>query len=760
MADIIGTIINVKSYLENKECKISVHPQHEAGQEIVLHADREYIIPSFQRELRWNVDNVNTLISDLSRAPVFLGNVILTIKDDHNCEIIDGQQRTTVLILILAWLRKKYRTQIELLSTCNIKNDSFASFQSLVNLEFDKSSVSESEWKALIARENDKFSQLEKVLDIWNSFEKSEILNDRYSASDLVQNIKRSEVNIIASYSNDVTTGIRYFLDVNLKGVRLDTEDIFKAHLFEIDTREETRELWEKVKHSAMLLNVAKDKKDSKRYPLMKILEHFFYCDLYNDPNYAQVKFGEDFSLIETVTLGKHHFYKGSHLIEVIRNRDYMETCLTRTLRAIEIMKEIVESSGPNDSFNSLFLSDKKIDSVDKENCHDLLKKILLEKEVIPKILALKYIITYFDGSNHSKAEYKNDEAQEPAAYFISSAVKDHLLHLIEQPVCVCGTKLDDSRIAAIKSYIEDNFVTNDSLLLEKERDALFNACEKYREHGIKSKNAYLSACEEIYKHVSQLADKKHELTLLKKDIGSFNEEAGEKLIRDIARLEQKKDDATERRTRTQVLYEQAQATLADWESKLAKYSQTDSEGKLCQRKLEATIQLEKVFTSYKEQLLEQKRCMVEDYATEVFREITNAPQKYKGIKIDTDYSLPLELTNGETYQIEPGRTLNPSTGQSKVISLSYIAGLNKSSNYAAPVIIDNPLGLFSDEHRTAITKYLPRFSKQVIFMVSTGDLTEKYSEILSPYVKTKYYLTNESSGTWSKTTIASKEVL
>lgn len=579
MADIIGTIINVKSYLENKECKISVHPQHEAGQEIVLHADREYIIPSFQRELRWNVDNVNTLISDLSRAPVFLGNVILTIKDDHNCEIIDGQQRTTVLILILAWLRKKYRTQIELLSTCNIKNDSFASFQSLVNLEFDKSSVSESEWKALIARENDKFSQLEKVLDIWNSFEKSEILNDRYSASDLVQNIKRSEVNIIASYSNDVTTGIRYFLDVNLKGVRLDTEDIFKAHLFEIDTREETRELWEKVKHSAMLLNVAKDKKDSKRYPL-------------------------------------------------------------------------------------------------------------------------------------------------------------------------------------IKSYIEDNFVTNDSLLLEKERDALFNACEKYREHGIKSKNAYLSACEEIYKHVSQLADKKHELTLLKKDIGSFNEEAGEKLIRDIARLEQKKDDATERRTRTQVLYEQAQATLADWESKLAKYSQTDSEGKLCQRKLEATIQLEKVFTSYKEQLLEQKRCMVEDYATEVFREITNAPQKYKGIKIDTDYSLLLELTNGETYQIEPGRTLNPSTGQSKVISLSYIAGLNKSSNYAAPVIIDNPLGLFSDEHRTAITKYLPRFSKQVIFMVSTGDLTEKYSEILSPYVKTKYYLTNESSGTWSKTTIASKEVL
>ena len=352
----------------------------------------------------------------------------------------------------------------------------------------------------------------------------------------------------------------------------------------------------------------------------------------------------------------------------------------------------------------------------------------------------------------------KKDDDQGPVTYYISSEVKDHLLHLIEQPVCVCGETLDESKIAAIKSYIDTNFVTNDSLLLEKERNALFNACEKYREHGIQSKAAYLSFCEDIYKFMSQLAEKKHELTLLKKEIGSFNEEAGEKIIRDIARLEAKKEEATERKTRTKVLYEQAQEALAEWESQLAKYSQTDSEGKLCQRKLETTVQLEKVFSSYKEQLLEQKRCTVEEYATEVFREITNAPQKYKGIKIDSDYSLLLELTNGETYQIEPGRTLNPSTGQSKVISLSYIAGLNRSSNYAAPVIIDNPLGLFSDEHRTAITKYLPHFSKQVIFMVSTGDLTEKYRDILAPYVKTEYYLANESSGTWSKTTIASRE--
>lgn len=353
----------------------------------------------------------------------------------------------------------------------------------------------------------------------------------------------------------------------------------------------------------------------------------------------------------------------------------------------------------------------------------------------------------------------KEDDDEGPAPYYISAAVKDHLFHLIEQPACMCKEGLNPARVEAIKEYIENNFVTDGTRILEKNRKDLFRDCEKYQQHGIESKAAYFSFCESVFHILGEINEKKIELTRLKRDIGSFREEAGEKIIADIARLEQKKEESADRRTRKQVLLEQAEDRLADLESQLAKLSQTDSEGKLCQKKLETTGQLEKVFSAYKSQLLEEKRRTVEQYATEVFREITNAPQKYKGIKIDKDYSLLLELTNGETYQIEPGRTLNPSTGQSKVISLSYIAGLNRSSNYAAPVIIDNPLGLFSDEHRTAITKYLPHFSKQVIFMVSTGDLTEKYRDILAPYIKSEYWLTNESDETWSKTTIASKEV-
>ena len=48
----------------------------------------------------------------------------------------------------------------------------------------------------------------------------------------------------------------------------------------------------------------------------------------------------------------------------------------------------------PSTPFKDKFICAKKVDSIDIQNCHSMLKKILMEKEVIPKILALKYMFT------------------------------------------------------------------------------------------------------------------------------------------------------------------------------------------------------------------------------------------------------------------------------------------------------------------------------------------------------------------------------
>lgn len=342
---------------------------------------------------------------------------------------------------------------------------------------------------------------------------------------------------------------------------------------------------------------------------------------------------------------------------------------------------------------------------------------------------------------------------------YLSTAVQQYLEYLLTCPKCICGELMSPEHSKHIQEYISNNLIADESVVMAQERETLFAAISEYLPHSIATKKEFLSCCETIFKITSEISTLNGELLKLKREIGSFSEEAAEKVQQDIRRIEKKIKETEYRKAQNDLRLDDTKKALSNLEIRLAQYSQANHESAKCQRKLDYTQRLERTFETYLEQLLEEKRKMVEEKATEVFLRITNNPKKYHGICINSDYRLLLELTDGEKYEIEPGRMLNPSTGQSKVISLSYIAGLNKSSNYAAPIIIDNPLGLFSDEHREAITSYLPHFGKQIIFMVSSGDLTDKYRQIIAPYVKTEYYLDNIGDSTWPKTTIARKEV-
>lgn len=410
MAGIVGTIANVKDYLSKVRVCLSVQSHEPQEQSIRLEADRWYSIPAFQRELRWDDNNLKMLLSDLSRGSKFLGNIILTVKPDHTCEIIDGQQRTTVLMLIVACIKKKFGGQIETPELCVLHNESFEGFQTLLEKAFGEAIITETEWETIC--ESDDYHQLPRFKKLWSTIFSSEVLTDRHKAQGLLKNICESEINIIASYSDDVNKSIQYFLDVNLKGIRLDTEDIFKGYLFSQDSRQETRSLWQKNKLDVLRLNAADQSAEEKRYPLMKLYEHFFYCDLYlsrdGSSEYSSLKFGESFCLVSPFKSGDTQYYEGSHLIEAVRDRDYLQSVLFRLNECVQIMTDIIESEGPSTSFKNRFVCTQGIDSVDIKNFHSMFKKILLEKEIIPKILALKYILTYLDGNPHDKKEYKS----------------------------------------------------------------------------------------------------------------------------------------------------------------------------------------------------------------------------------------------------------------------------------------------------------------------------------------------------------------
>ena len=148
MAGIVGTITNLSDFLSKTQVCLSVKPNDPQQQIICLEADRKYSIPAFQREVRWDDNNLKMLLYDLSRSSKFLGNIILTIKSDHTCEIIDGQQRTTVLMLIVSCIKKKFGTKISTPDLCPLRNEGFTGFQTLLEKAFDQEAITSDDWKS------------------------------------------------------------------------------------------------------------------------------------------------------------------------------------------------------------------------------------------------------------------------------------------------------------------------------------------------------------------------------------------------------------------------------------------------------------------------------------------------------------------------------------------------------------------------------------------------------------------------------------
>lgn len=216
--------------------------------------------------------------------------------------------------------------------------------------------------------ETDYYGQRQSFIDLWRWLEKEELFASVHTAKTILENIEKSRVNIIASDEDKSNSSIQYFLDVNLKGVQLDIEDIFKAQIFSLSLSDEMLLLWRENKAAMLIFNQAKikdqpEKKGKERYPLMKVYEHFFYCDLYKSrPQLEQqkLKFGEDFSISTNLQYEGKKFFKGTHLVEVLGDISYVKQSLRRLKSAIEIMNDIISASGPSDKFKNLFKCQEK----------------------------------------------------------------------------------------------------------------------------------------------------------------------------------------------------------------------------------------------------------------------------------------------------------------------------------------------------------------------------------------------------------------
>lgn len=298
--------------------------------------------------------------------------------------------------MLIYYLKAQYGKEINIFSPCELIINSFKGFESCIKQRFN---LNENEMEEV--RKTDDYGQLDKYKELWGIIETSHLIENVETAEAFLKNLKRCEVNIIFSTSESNDYSIEYFLDVNLKGVRLDTEDIFKGYLFAQDSSKEIYENWKVLKQQAIKL-----KQSRVNYSLMKLFEHYFYCDLFTDERYTSISFNEQFILDKEVVINGVPHYVGEHLIKLIRNKTYMLKATNKIIEFMKLVIDIVTSESPTATFKDAFKAN--IDHNEIVIIHNLMKKILLDDDVVPKVIIMKYVMsTILSNEEVEKRDYK-----------------------------------------------------------------------------------------------------------------------------------------------------------------------------------------------------------------------------------------------------------------------------------------------------------------------------------------------------------------
>lgn len=394
MPELVGIITTIKKFMSNSDEDIFFSFEGKKKVVLSLSKERIYKIPDFQREIRWTCDNIAMLIEDIKTKPRFLGNIILTQNYKNEFFIIDGQQRITILTMILNSLKQKYKGEIDIIEPCELIIESFSEFGNVLNNGFDAEYCNKKEIK-----ESDKLKQLSNYKKLWEFIWSTKEISNKRQAKNFIENLEESTFNLIINQSESIGDGIRYFMDVNLKGKQLDTEDIFKSYLFKNDGEEEIRKQWYLLKS-----NSAEIESSKMEYPLLKLLEHYLLCDLYQNENYNGMEFGTDFLLKKMYEEENNVYRTGTHLIEVINNNQYMRKSLAKLNQIIQLMLTIVKSESLTDGIKEIFsASDKSLDHTELKVIHNIIGKILKDSKILPKALLIKYFSILLNGKEGKK---------------------------------------------------------------------------------------------------------------------------------------------------------------------------------------------------------------------------------------------------------------------------------------------------------------------------------------------------------------------
>ncbi|MCK9477554.1 MAG: DUF262 domain-containing protein [Candidatus Muirbacterium halophilum] len=254
---------------------------------------KNYYIPRYQRKYDWDKEEVEKLVDDIFEQtnkktdngykPYFIGGIVLSqqsiegeARSKQSLEVIDGQQRLTTIVLILAsivQLLKFQDRQFENkkdvsehlindiskilkiktlnLSTMNVEekyilersDDLSTDFQKTISFLIETKITDKVDLKKIITNNEDSEKLINLVFIIK---EKIEIFDDNELTDFTLQLLNNTWLVVTKTIS--IETGFFIFEKLNDSGIALEPQDLLKNYFFRTTTESEYDQLTEKWK--------------------------------------------------------------------------------------------------------------------------------------------------------------------------------------------------------------------------------------------------------------------------------------------------------------------------------------------------------------------------------------------------------------------------------------------------------------------------------------------------------------------------------
>lgn len=374
-------MMTVNEFLENNEHEYIIRDDSGNSITILLPKDRTYCIPAYQREIRWQAKNINTLIDDLSNGKKFLGTILLNKVNDNNYEIIDGQQRTSVFVLIVHAISK---INLSTYNLCGFFNKTYEKLFEVMNLDFNVDKINESPEKETYVN-SDVLEQRERFEIIWEAIRNKLKVMSPEKLEQFKDNLLYSEINIIFAQNRNKRILVDYYLDLNDKSVKLDNIDVLKAKLFRIDYAAMSSE-WADVQKSIKEFRIS-----GLNYALPTYYYHYFACSVNKYLEYKLTKLKTDLKFTCGVTIHECYYESGTDILRAISDQSYFRNAIKELKETAVFLKNVFKKDGLTAIKQKMINAD--CDSYTIENVFAIINAILRIDDEVPKMLVMKYFL-------------------------------------------------------------------------------------------------------------------------------------------------------------------------------------------------------------------------------------------------------------------------------------------------------------------------------------------------------------------------------